>query len=120
MKSWLSPWRRPQPSSPRPLAVGQAEELGQRLIETGSLWPVRPMALGPARLGLKPMLLHGNNRFHSRIISRREDLSSFRPQSDSFIGIQNNKKIYTFGFFLPLLLNVSPRLETAATAGSDL
>lgn len=104
MKSWLSPWRCPQPSSPRPLAVGQAEELGHGLIETGSLWPFGP---GPVRAGVKPMLFHSNNDFHSRIISRREDLSSFRPRSDSFISIQNNKNYIRLGFF-PLLLNVSP------------
>lgn len=101
LRSWLSLWRCPQPCSPRPLAVGQAEELGHRLIETGSLWPIRPMAPGPVRVGIKPMLFHSDNHFHSRIIGRREDLSSFRPQSDSFISIQNNKKIYTFGVFFP-------------------
>lgn len=100
MKSWLSLWRCPQPSSPRPHAVGQAE-LGHRLIETGSLWPTRPRALGPVRVGVKPMLFHSNNHFHSRIISRREDLSSFRPQPDSFISIQNNKKYIRLGFFSP-------------------
>lgn len=93
----------PSASSPRPLTAGQAEELGHRLIETGSLWPIRPMAPGPVGAGVKPMLLHSNNHFHSRIISRREDLSSFRPQSDSFISIQHNKKYIRSGFF-PLIV----------------
>ncbi len=29
-----------QPSSPRSVAAGQAEEVGQLLIETGSRWPI--------------------------------------------------------------------------------
>lgn len=109
MRSWLLPWRRPQPSWPRPLAVGQAEELGQRLIETGSLW-VPGAGPGRAGPGRKPMLFPSNNHFHSRIIGRREDLPSFRPHSDSFISIQNNKKYIHLGFFFlsPYCWNVSP------------
>lgn len=32
-------WRCPQPSSPHSVAAGQAEEVGQLLIESGPHWP---------------------------------------------------------------------------------
>lgn len=39
-QSPLRLWRRRQPSSPRSVTAGQAEEVGQLLIETGSRWPI--------------------------------------------------------------------------------
>lgn len=74
MKSCLCP----QLSLPRPLPAGQAEEVGQRLIESGSLWPLPLMALGPVRFDVK--LFHSNNHFHSGIISQSKDLTTFWPQ----------------------------------------
>lgn len=75
MKSCLWPWRCPRLSLPRPLPAGQAEEVGQRLIETGSLWPRPLMALGPVRFHVR--LFHSNNHFHSGIISQSKDLTTF-------------------------------------------
>lgn len=33
-------WQCPQPSAPHSVTAGQAEEVGQLLIETGSHWPI--------------------------------------------------------------------------------